>query len=707
MAEKIDIKDFPSVSGVNDNDNILLARSNGSAGKMLISLFRSNVSAGIKPSIQNGVWWIGSVNQNIEAEGKSPEFRKGELGIEWRYVGDTQWLLLVPYTDISLKFDDLSPEQIGQLKLTFSDLTANDIAVLQQPANDMISILESTNETAIQSEIDRSQQFDDLKLEIDIAVASANETANNPTYIGADYYVYKWDKVDKEYVKTNIFVKGDGFSIAKVFVSIAQMNAALNQYNEGDFALINTGSVEDIDTGKLYVHAGTKWDYLTDMSGVQGFTGKTPQLYVGLVTTGAAGTNAFVSIVKRSDDDANGNPQYDINFTIPKGDKGDPFTFEDFTQAQIDSLKVKGDKGDPFTYEDFTPEQLNGLRLKFDNLTDENKLELKGEQGFTPVLSVGTVQSGESVAVSLDRDGDDSTGNPIYKLNMTLPKGEQGETPMFEFETTITGDAGSNASATVVKGDTAPDGSPIYTITLTIPRGDRGQAGEGTGNVSADSSGLVAGKKYVFVPDTDNDTVGSFVLLPEGLVIEDVNKAISNHNVSIDSHNDIRESLKSVIEDIGNLNTEKANKKYVDDEILKKQNILTSDNEGENITIKDVEGIIKISSLIDLSGYVDEAPADGKLYARKDKTWAESVGTLEEIHIGAEAPTGSETVWVDTDDTEMFDAYAVPEAPADGKLYGRKDGAWSEANSAGNMDGGTAYSVYGGSLVMDGCNAND
>lgn len=48
-----------------------------------------------------------------------------------------------------------------------------------------------------------------------------------------------------------------------------------------------------------------------------------------------------------------------------------------------------------------------------------------------------------------------------------------------------------------------------------------------------------------------------------------------------------------------------------------------------------------------------------------------------------------------------------PEAPKDNKTYGRKDGLWSEVNSAGNMDGGTAYSVYGGSLVMDGGNVND
>lgn len=59
----------------------------------------------------------------------------------------------------------------------------------------------------------------------------------------------------------------------------------------------------------------------------------------------------------------------------PKGEqgiqglKGDPFRYEDFTPAQLESLK--GPKGDPgiqgipgkdFTYNDFTAEQLEALR---------------------------------------------------------------------------------------------------------------------------------------------------------------------------------------------------------------------------------------------------------------------------------------------------------------------------------------------------------
>lgn len=46
-----------------------------------------------------------------------------------------------------------------------------------------------------------------------------------------------------------------------------------------------------------------------------------------------------------------------------KGEKGDPFTYADFTPEQLNALKgPKGDKGEPFRYSDFTPEQLQALR---------------------------------------------------------------------------------------------------------------------------------------------------------------------------------------------------------------------------------------------------------------------------------------------------------------------------------------------------------
>lgn len=74
-------------------------------------------------------------------------------------------------------------------------------------------------------------------------------------------------------------------------------------------------------------------------------------------------------------------------FDGPKGDKGDPFTYNDFTPEQLEALT--GPKGDPFTYEDFTPEQLESLRgpkgdpFTYEDFTPEQLEDLQGPEGST------------------------------------------------------------------------------------------------------------------------------------------------------------------------------------------------------------------------------------------------------------------------------------------------------------------------------------
>lgn len=72
----------------------------------------------------------------------------------------------------------------------------------------------------------------------------------------------------------------------------------------------------------------------------------------------------------------------------PPGPKGEPFKYSDFTQDQLNSLKgPKGDKGEPFKYSDFTAEQLLALKgpkgdpLRFEDLTESQKQQLKGPKG--------------------------------------------------------------------------------------------------------------------------------------------------------------------------------------------------------------------------------------------------------------------------------------------------------------------------------------
>lgn len=99
------------------------------------------------------------------------------------------------------------------------------------------------------------------------------------------------------------------------------------------------------------------------------------------------------------------------------GEKGDPFTFEDFTQEQLDLLKGekgeqgiqglkgdKGDKGDSFTYNDFTQDQLNNLKgekgergdaFTYEDFTNEQLELLKGERGEQGEHGISGVYIGE------------------------------------------------------------------------------------------------------------------------------------------------------------------------------------------------------------------------------------------------------------------------------------------------------------------------
>ena len=378
--ENLDIKDFQSVSSVSELDNILLVQSTGVNGKMTVALFKTAVRNDVTPSIKENVWWIGTVNTGIVAAGKTPEFRKGDLGIEWKYTTDTAWKLLVNYESISLTFDDLTEAQKNSLKLHFSDLTGAEIAQLQQPARDMIATLQATNTSVTDAENLRVEAEEKRKTDTAAAIKSATDAAG------------------------------------------AANTAAKN--------------VQD---------------------------GKTPAFEIGTVQQGTSASAA----VTANGTDSSGNPKYRINLTLPKGDKGD--------------------------------------------------------NGKTPVFEIGTVSQGSSASASVTANGTDSSGNPKYKINLTLPKGDKGnpgtdgedgtdgKTPVLEFGTVATGNPGTQASATLTANGTTAEGNPKYLLSLTIPRGDKGLPGEGSGNVSASGTGLVAGKKYLFVPSSNGSTEGSFV----------------------------------------------------------------------------------------------------------------------------------------------------------------------------------------------------
>lgn len=167
------------------------------------------------------------------------------------------------------------------------------------------------------------------------ATESALDTANHPTKIGEDNYVYIWNKDTKTYNKTNVYCKGEAFSVAHVFNSVAEMKSyPAGEFKTGDFVVVNTNDVEQADDAKLYVKTDTGWKFVVDMSGFRGFTGKTPQFSIGKTVTLAPCNPASVSVVEDGFD-KQGNPCYKINFGVPKGDIPKLSDFSDKEVAEL------------------------------------------------------------------------------------------------------------------------------------------------------------------------------------------------------------------------------------------------------------------------------------------------------------------------------------------------------------------------------------
>lgn len=228
--------------------------------------------------------------------------------------------------------------------------SANEKAELAAQAASDANAAKEGAETAAQSANTAASNANEKAVLADTAAANANDTAEHPTYIGQDHYVYKWNKTAQAYDKTDIYTKGDAFSIKKVYASVANMEADKSNpdITEGDFVLVNTGDVEDPDNAKLYVKADGDFEFLVDMSGAIGFTGKTPQFLMGTVTTLEAGASATATVSSDGTDEG-GNPKYKLNFAIPRGNPGAPFrvageyaTLEALKSAVPDGSAVDG-----------------------------------------------------------------------------------------------------------------------------------------------------------------------------------------------------------------------------------------------------------------------------------------------------------------------------------------------------------------------------
>lgn len=106
-----------------------------------------------------------------------------------------------------------------------------------------------------------------------------------------------------------------------------------------------------------------------------------------------------------------------------------------------------------------------------------------GVDGKTPVMQIGnvtTVDAGEAATANVRQDGTDVSGNPIYKIDFGIPRGANGtdgKTPVFETGTITTLEPDQPATCTITKTGDNPQGNPIYRVDVGIPKGNTGEPG--------------------------------------------------------------------------------------------------------------------------------------------------------------------------------------------------------------------------------------
>lgn len=388
---------------------------------------------------------------------------------------------------------------------------------------------------------------------------------------------------------------------------------------------------------------------------LQGVDGKTPQFKIGTVSEGDSPSVTLTP----GGADGSGNPIYNINLVLAKGNPGDPGTDGKTPKFEVGEI-VTLEPGQPATVQiSFKENDVDGSPIYEISMSlPKGSKGDSGDSGKTPILESVNATSGETPSGSFTKNGVDEEGNPKYILNLTTPKGKDGQPAVFEQGTTTTLDPSEEARVEVVENGETPEGNPKYILNFFIPRGQTGSAGAGTGNVLVDAAGLVSGKKYLFVPDSDNSSSGTFMEYVEPVIPTKTSDLTNNSGFITKAVNDLtnyylksetytKEEVQSLISAVNSVTLQKVESLPEPGEsnviYLVPKSGSGNDIYDEYIFIDGKPEHIG-STQVDLSNYVQEAPKDGKTYGRNNGAWSEIVASNQYLDLTTLFPNESGTL---------------------------------------------------------------
>ncbi len=153
---------------------------------------------------------------------------------------------------------------------------------------------------------------------------------------------------------------GEPFQIKKIYKSVSAMNSgyATDGLSIGSFVVIDTGSVQDADTGKLYCKGEKAYTYIVDLSGVQGIQG--PKGDTG--PQGPTGPQGIQGIQGQKGDTGPTGPRGPAGPQGPQGVQGPAGSTQSYIVFQKEFMATEGQTD--FSWTDYKfPVGVNALSL--------------------------------------------------------------------------------------------------------------------------------------------------------------------------------------------------------------------------------------------------------------------------------------------------------------------------------------------------------
>lgn len=215
MATETKINDIASQLNtasrlVVSTDFFWIYMANGSQVKIPAEFARAYLIAGIKPVINNnGHWEIGGEDLGVVAEGKTPQFRGGAMGIEVSYDNGKTWSQVVAYTDIDPDLEALAAAYTkvtqGEADRVKAESTRNSNETSRQNAETTRNNNETARKTAeVKRQQDTSAAITNSKTQTDLA----KELNDNPLKQGDNGNWWKYNPQTKVYEDTGIAAIG-------------------------------------------------------------------------------------------------------------------------------------------------------------------------------------------------------------------------------------------------------------------------------------------------------------------------------------------------------------------------------------------------------------------------------------------------------------------------------------------------------------------